>query len=111
MINLPSLNWFCQRKDGRLVTNTYSGSFGTSPTLGIFNRPVFEYTVKVCVKDLEEDSFFRAVCAVNEYCKSGEKQLSPPCEKTLICVTEQNLITISRWLEDHYLEYKTKYTI
>ena len=111
MINYP-LRWFCQRKDGRLVTNTFTGSYGTSPTLGVFYRAIFEYKVEVfVVNNLENDSYFRAECSVKEYRKSGTKQLSPIQEKVLVGISEQNLDAINKWLDQQFLQYKNDFSI
>ena len=109
MIILPNMvNWFCQRKDGRLVTNTYSGSYGTHPTRGFFDRPIFEYKVEVLVvNDSEMDSCFRAECAVKIYRKSGIRIVSPIQERVLIGVSKENLKIIHGWLNGQYEDYLT----
>lgn len=112
MINNLPLRWFCQRKDGHLLTNTYTGSFGTSANFGILNRPIFEYKVEVVlVNDIEEDSYFKAECSVKEYSKSGTKQLSPIQRKELIGVSEDTLKQIDDWLDEQFLQLKIAYGI
>ena len=115
MITLPSLNWFCQRKNGRLVSNTYTGSCGTSPEKGILTTddiysPIFEYTVTVVlVNDCEQDSLFKAECSVKIYRQSGPEQISPTSAIQVVSVTEQNLSVIKQWLKDEVISYNMNY--
>ena len=115
-ITLPALNWFSKRdEEGKLVNVSYSGSFGTSPTSGIFSSgdltlPIFEYKVEaLAVNDLEAESIFRAESSVRVYRKTGVEYLSPVKEIRLIGLNEQNLSVIKLWLDKQFNTYKKEY--
>lgn len=106
-----SINWFRQRnKDRELVNIQYTGSFGTSPELGVFDRPIFEYKVEaIAVNDNEEESLLRGECSVKEYRKSDVIHLSPIQSKESVGLNQQNLDEIDRWLNNQLLKYKKEY--
>ena len=115
MIILPSLNWFCQRQNGRLVLNTYTGSCGTSPEKGIFTTddiysPIFEYKVGVVLmNDREQDSFFKAECSVKIYRRSGPEQIFPARTIQVMGVSAQSLNVINKWLNNEAALYNVYY--
>lgn len=106
-----AIRWFRQRnKDGELVNILFTGSFGTSPEFGIFNRPIFEYKVEaIAVNDKEDESILRGECSVKEYRKSDVIQLSPVQSKETVGLTQQNLDVINAWLDELFLQYKKEY--
>lgn len=116
MIILPSLDWFCQRQNGRLISNTFTGSYGTSPYEGIFTTddiysPIFEYKVDVVlVNDREQDSIFKAECSVKIYRRSGPEQISPARAIQVMGVSEQSLNVINEWLKNEAALYNVYYS-
>lgn len=106
-----SIRWFRQRnKDRELVNIQFTGSFGTSPEFGMFNRPIFEYKVEaIAVNDTEDESLLRGECSVKEYRKSEVIQLSPVQSKETVGLTQQNLDEINKWLDELFLQYKKEY--
>lgn len=103
-----SINWFCQRnKDDEVENIQFTGSFGTSPELGVFNRPIFEYKVEsIAVNNNEDESLLKGECSVKEYSLSGVKQLSPVHTIESVGLTQQNLDKINALLDEHFLKYK-----
>lgn len=108
-----SIYWFRQRnKDDDVVNIQFTGSFGTSPEFGMFNRPIFEYKVEVIpVNNNEEDSILRGECTVKEYRKSAVIHLSPVQSKETVGLTQQNLDEIDEWLDEQLRQYKKEYAI
>lgn len=106
-----AIRWFRQRnKDRELVNTQFTGSFGTSPELGVFDRPIFEYKVEaIAVNDNAEDSLLRGECSVKEYRKSDVIQLSPIQSKETVGLTQQNLDEINIWLDEQFLQYREEY--
>ena len=56
-INLPRYPWFISRLEGKYVTNTYSGSLGTSPERGALANLAFHYRAYVDISSGEQDTF------------------------------------------------------
>ncbi len=106
-----SIRWFRQRnKDRELVSIQFTGSYGTSPDFGVFDRPIFEYKVEaIAVNDNEEESILRGECSVKEYRKSDVIQLAPIQSKETVGLTQQNLDEINKWLDELFLQYKKEY--
>lgn len=105
-----SIRWFRQRnKDGELVNIQYTGTFGTSPEYGVFDRPIFEYKIEaIVVNDSEEESLLRGECSVKEYRKSDVNQLIPIQSNETVGLTQQNLDIINAWLDELFLQYKNE---
>lgn len=52
-IELPKYSWFVSGAGSSYVTNSYSGSCGTSPTLGCLSVTTFNY--RVFVESIDSD--------------------------------------------------------
>ncbi|MCR5652949.1 MAG: hypothetical protein K6F88_04020 [Ruminococcus sp.] len=107
------IDWFIQwDKDKKLQNAKYTGSFGTSPEYGISYRPIFEYKVEVIVvNNNEEDSHLRGECSVKEYRVSDTVQLYPVQDIELVGLTEENLMEIKAWLDEHFLQCRREFDI
>ena len=56
-IDLPRYHWLVSKHEGRLVTNTYSGSMGTLTGQGCVSVRTFNYRVYVDISSGEESKF------------------------------------------------------
>ena len=108
-----SINWFRQRnKDDEVENIQFTGSFGTSPEFGIFNRPIFEYKVEsIAVNNNEDESLLRGECSVKEYRKADVIQLISIQSIETVGLTQQNLDKINAWLDELFLQYKKEYPV
>ncbi len=56
-IELPDLHWFVNRYEGRFLTNTFSGSLGTSAGTGCLRVRTFHFRVFMDVSSSNEETF------------------------------------------------------
>ena len=74
-IDLPHYHWLVSKHEGRLVTNTYSGSMGTLPDQGCVSVRTFNYCVYVDISSGEKHSFhlIAETCIIQPWSSGGNK--------------------------------------
>ena len=105
IINLPNLSSIYQPQGGWMIKNDYTGSLGTDPLKGSWNRELFCF--KVYVIGEASDPSLKAECFTQLANKDGVKSFDQ--QEMSAETTVNGLNTINEWLDDCYLKYKEKY--
>lgn len=104
LIKLPGLSSFYQPQGSYMITNKYTGSMGTDPLKGNFNRDIFCYKIQV-VGDVN-DPALKAECYIQNASMSGVKQFDQQ-EKTFE-PTAEGLKHLNEWLDEQYKAHLDK---
>ena len=104
IINLPNLSFIYQPQGGWMITNTYSGSLGTDPEKGCWNREIFCFKISI-IGDAEDPSI-KAECYTQFASMDGLKKYDQ-AEMTAE-PTADGLKIVNEWLDERYIKYTEK---
>lgn len=104
IIKLPSLSSFYQPQGSWMITNDYTGSMGTDPELGCFNREIFKF--RIFIEGKAEDPVLKVECCTQLADRGGVKNFNEK-EQTFE-PTAEGLTALNEWLDEQYLAYREK---
>ena len=104
IIDLPRLSSIYQPQGGWMITNTYTGSLGTDPLKGCFNREIFRF--KIYVAGNADDPSLRVECYTQIASLSGVKDFDK--KENTFEPTNDGLTALNEWLDEQYKEYLEK---
>lgn len=100
MIELPNRVWFLQKQGHKYLTNTYSGSLGTSPQTGCISTTTFNYRVYVKITAENQPISFHAECFWRTPWSHGAKIVDfVECE---FSISQDGLQDAENWLITQY---------
>jgi hypothetical protein len=104
-IELPKYHWLISRHEGRLVTNTYSGSLGTPGDSGCIGTRTFNYRVFADASSNTENDF-RIVAEsyiIQPWHLGGNKT---DLERKEFECSEGGVVQATEWLEEISTKYR-----
>ena len=104
IIKLPKLSSIYQPQGGWMITNTYSGSLGTDPEKGSWNREIFCF--KIFIIGEAADPSLKTECYTQLANMDGVENYNQ--QEMTTEPTADGLNKINEWLDGQYLKYKDK---
>lgn len=104
LIKLPGLSSLYQPQGSWMITNKHTGSMGTDPLKGCFNRAIFRY--KIYVIGNVDDPSLKVECSIQNTSMSGVKETDQ--KENTFEPTAEGLRTLNEWLDEQYKEYLGK---
>ena len=101
LIKLPGLSSIYQPQGGWMITNTYTGSMGTDPLKGCFNRDLFCYKIQVIGE--ANDPVLKVECFIQNASMTGIKQFDQ--QENTFEPTAEGLKKLNEWLDEQYQDY------
>lgn len=104
IIKLPKLSSIYQPQSGWMITNTYSGSLGTDPNKGSWNREIFCF--KIFIIGEAADPSLRAECYTQLANMDGVRNYNQ--HEMTTEPTPNGLNKINEWLDEQYKVFLEK---
>ena len=99
-IVVPRLDWLIGGSRIGSDYNVYTGSLGTDPLLGIFNRKIFNYRIRIEKNPETEEEKIKAFCwfGTKSFKNTGESEI----EIKEFSLEEESRELIREWLFENF---------